>query len=99
LLDWSLLLNRLLDVNPDAASSFAANLCSAQPPLVNISTVVDSFMKKGMIQQTTSLLLDVLKNNRPEEGPLQTKLLEINLVNAPPGICYVRSCCNMLFSC
>lgn len=82
--DWALLLNKLLQVNPDAASNFAASLVSAEGgPLVNVNTVVDSFMQRGMIQQTTSLLLDVLKNNRPNEGPLQTKLLEINLIHAP----------------
>lgn len=80
--DWSILLDKLLSVNPDAASSLAIGLCAAK--LVNVNNVVDSFMKRGMIQQTTSLLLDVLKNNRPEEGPLQTKLLEINLISAPP---------------
>lgn len=28
-------------------------------------------------------MLDVLAKNKPEEGPLQTKLLEINLKHAP----------------
>lgn len=36
-----------------------------------------------MVQQCTSFLLDALKNNRPTEGPLQTRLLEMNLVAAP----------------
>jgi clathrin heavy chain len=36
-----------------------------------------------MIQQATAFLLDVLSNNLPEEGHLQTKLLEMNLLNAP----------------
>ncbi len=36
-----------------------------------------------MVQETTSLLLDVLKGNKPEEGPLQTRLLEVNLMQAP----------------
>jgi len=79
--DWMLLLNNLVQVNPDAASNFAANLVSTN--MVNVNGIVEIFMKKGMIQQTTSLLLDVLKNNKAEEGPLQTKLLEINLINAP----------------
>eukprot|EP01118_Nematostelium_gracile_P004199 TRINITY_DN1492_c0_g1_i3.p1 TRINITY_DN1492_c0_g1~~TRINITY_DN1492_c0_g1_i3.p1 ORF type:complete len:1689 (-),score=583.76 TRINITY_DN1492_c0_g1_i3:132-5015(-) len=82
--DWGVLLNKLLQVNPEAAGKFAASLVNAEGgPLINVNTVVDSFMQRGMIQATTSLLLDVLKNNRPNEGPLQTKLLEINLVNAP----------------
>jgi len=82
--DWNAMLANLVTVNPDAASQFAASLVNAQPPLINVNVVVDTFMKRGMIQQTTSLLLDVLKGNKPEEAALQTKLLEINLINAPP---------------
>lgn len=40
-------------------------------------------MEQNLVQQCTSFLLDALKNNRPSEGPLQTKLLEINLLTAP----------------
>ena len=36
-----------------------------------------------MIQPATSFLLDALKDNKPEQGHLQTRLLEMNLVNAP----------------
>jgi len=36
-----------------------------------------------MIQPCTAFLLDALKNNRPAEGPLQTRLLEMNLMYAP----------------
>lgn len=45
--------------------------------------IVDVFMEYNLIQQCTSFLLDALKNNRPMEGPLQTRLLEMNLVHAP----------------
>lgn len=53
--------------------------------LRNISTqqIVDVFMEYNLIQQCTSFLLDALKNNRPTEGPLQTRLLEMNLMHAP----------------
>jgi hypothetical protein len=34
-------------------------------------------------QEATSFLLDVLKKNKPEEGYLQTRLLEINLMAYP----------------
>ena len=40
-------------------------------------------MEMNMVQQCTSFLLDALKNNRPAEGPLQTRLLEMNLMTAP----------------
>ena len=36
-----------------------------------------------MIQPATSFLLDALKENKPEQGHLQTRLLELNLVHAP----------------
>ncbi len=45
--------------------------------------IVDVFMEMNMVQQCTSFLLDALKNNRPNEGPLQTRLLEMNLMTAP----------------
>ena len=48
--------------------------------------IVDVFMESNMIQQCTSFLLDALKNNRPSEGPLQTRLLEMNLMSAPQVI-------------
>lgn len=48
-------------------------------------------MEYNLIQQCTSFLLDALKNNRPMEGALQTRLLEMNLVHAPqvgvPRLC------------
>lgn len=40
-------------------------------------------MEYNLIQQCTAFLLDALKNNRPSEGPLQTRLLEMNLMHAP----------------
>src|ERR1700761_2435371 len=40
-------------------------------------------MSQNMIQPATSFLLDALKENKPEQGPLQTRLLEMNLMHAP----------------
>ena len=40
-------------------------------------------MQHNCLQQATSFLLDVLKGNKEEEGPLQTRLLEMNLMAAP----------------
>lgn len=56
---------------------------------VNIDTdpfhpqVVDIFMSQNMIQPATSFLLEALKDNKPEEAHLQTRLLEMNLLHAP----------------
>jgi len=40
-------------------------------------------MSQNMIQPATSFLLDALKDNKPEQGHLQTRLLEMNLIHAP----------------
>ncbi|KAJ7745002.1 hypothetical protein DFH07DRAFT_963540 [Mycena maculata] len=51
--------------------------------IVLYSKKVVDFMSQNMIQPATSFLLDALKENRPEQGPLQTRLLEMKLVHAP----------------
>lgn len=40
-------------------------------------------MSQNMIQPATSFLLDALKDNKPEQEHLQTRLLEMNLIHAP----------------
>jgi clathrin heavy chain len=37
----------------------------------------------NLVQQATSFFLDILKEDKPEYGALQTRLLEINLLHAP----------------
>ncbi|KAF2876123.1 clathrin heavy chain [Massariosphaeria phaeospora] len=82
--DYNVLLQHIVRVNPDRGTEFASSLAKHEGgPLISIDRVVDIFQSQGMIQQATAFLLDVLQNNLPEEGPLQTKLLEMNLMNAP----------------
>ncbi|KAF2112345.1 clathrin heavy chain [Lophiotrema nucula] len=82
--DYNVLLQHIVRVNPEKGAEFALTLAKHEGgPLINIDRVVDIFQSQGMIQQATAFLLDVLSNNLPEEGHLQTKLLEMNLLNAP----------------
>lgn len=57
--------------------------CTFAEVFSDMLQIVDVFMEYNLIQQCTSFLLDALKNNRPTEGPLQTRLLEMNLMHAP----------------
>ncbi|CAF1404477.1 unnamed protein product, partial [Didymodactylos carnosus] len=52
-------------------------------PLADLTQVVDVFLEQNLIQQCTAFLLDALKNNREDQGHLQTRLLEMNLMQAP----------------
>ena len=82
--DYTALLQHIVRVNPERGAEFATSLANSESgPLVDIERVVDVFQSQNMIQQATAFLLDALKDNQPEQGHLQTRLLEMNLVNAP----------------
>lgn len=81
--DYIYLLRNLMRINPDQGLQFAQMLVEDEEPLADINLIVDVFMEQNLIQQCTSFLLDALKNNRPSEGHLQTRLLEMNLMSAP----------------
>jgi clathrin heavy chain len=82
--DYVVLLQHLVRVNPDKAPDFATSLVNNESgSLVDIERVVDVFQSQGMVQAATAFLLDALKENKPEQANLQTRLLEMNLMNAP----------------
>jgi clathrin heavy chain len=82
--DYVALLQHVMRTNPDKGAEFAMQLINDETgTLVDIERVVDIFMSQNMIQPATSFLLDALKDNKPEQGHLQTRLLEMNLVHAP----------------
>ncbi|CAH1111845.1 unnamed protein product [Psylliodes chrysocephalus] len=81
--DYVFLLRQVMRTNPDQGAAFAGMLVADEEPLADINQIVDIFMEQNMVQQCTAFLLDALKNNRPTEGHLQTRLLEMNLMSAP----------------
>eukprot|EP00931_Biecheleriopsis_adriatica_P053822 TRINITY_DN3159_c0_g1_i5.p1 TRINITY_DN3159_c0_g1~~TRINITY_DN3159_c0_g1_i5.p1 ORF type:complete len:1502 (+),score=433.83 TRINITY_DN3159_c0_g1_i5:139-4506(+) len=83
--DYSQLLQNMVATNPEGATNFAKSLLEGQngTPLIDINQVVKVFMDQNRLQETTSILLDALKANRPDQGQLQTQLLAMNLQQAP----------------
>ncbi|KAH8693658.1 clathrin heavy chain [Talaromyces proteolyticus] len=82
--DFTQLLQHIVRINPEKGAEFATQLANEETgALVDLDRVVDVFLSQNMIQQATSFLLDALKDNKPEQGHLQTRLLEMNLINAP----------------
>ncbi|KYN98001.1 putative clathrin heavy chain [Plasmodium gaboni] len=47
----------------------------------DINKIIDYLLSKKKLQEATSILLDYLKENKPEHKNLQTKLFEFNLYN------------------
>lgn len=86
--DYTFMLQNLVRSNPPGALDFAQKLAtvSADEPLVDLGSVVDIFMQVNRIQEATAFLLEALKGNKPEEGFLQTRLLEINLLGGSPQV-------------
>ena len=88
--DWNQLFQLVLSRgNEQAALGFAQMLVKSAEgsgPLINFNNVVDTFVQRGMIQQATSILYDIAKENRESDGPIQTRLLEINLMHGHPQV-------------
>jgi len=81
--DFNALLQHIVRVSPDKGAEFATSIAKEDPSLLDIDRTIDIFQSQGMVQQATAFLLDALSANQPEQGPLQTRLLEMNLLNAP----------------
>ncbi|OJT09644.1 Clathrin heavy chain [Trametes pubescens] len=82
--DFVGLLQHIMRTNPEKGAEFATQLAKDEGgPLVDVERVVDIFMSQNMIQPATSFLLEALKDNKPEQAHLQTRLLEMNLLHAP----------------
>ena len=81
--DYAAMLRSMVMTNSEQAAKFAISILAKSPPLMDTQAVVDLFLSLHKLQETTSILLEVLKGNRPEQSRLQTKLLEINLIHNP----------------
>ncbi|CAM9388478.1 unnamed protein product [Ascophyllum nodosum] len=86
--DYTSMLQNMVRTNPQGALAFAKKAATTEPPQIDPNQVVEIFMSSSLVQETTAFLLEALKNNRKEEGYLQTKLLEINLLGGSPQARY-----------
>lgn len=77
------LLRQVMRSNPEKGTQFAQMLVAEDEHLADINQIVDVFMEQNLVQPCTSFLLEALKRNHPDDGPLQTRILEMNLAAAP----------------
>lgn len=78
--DWLKILNLVLRSNPEKGVEFALKLKEQN---ISVVQLFDCFLNLKLIPQATGFMLDVLKENLPIHGNLQTKVLEINLKHSP----------------
>lgn len=83
--NFLVLISSLIRSSPDRASEFAISLLQnpETSSQLEIEKIADLFFSQNHIQQGTSLLLDALKSDTPDQGHLQTRVLEVNLLHAP----------------
>ena len=81
--DYIYLLRSIMRINPEQGVQFAQLLVQDEEPLCDLTQVVDVFLESNLIQQCTAFLLEALKHNREDQAHLQTRLLEMNLMQAP----------------
>ncbi|OMJ87695.1 hypothetical protein SteCoe_10539 [Stentor coeruleus] len=77
--DYMSIIRQLAVTNIDSALTLAKQAGKS----VDINAVTDIFLSQNNLQAATAYLLEVLKDNLSEQGHLQTKLLELNIVQAP----------------
>ena len=83
------ILQNLVHSNPKGGAEFAAQLVKPEgggAPLVEVPVIIDVFMQFQRLQECTAFLLEVLAGDKAEEGFLQTKLLEMNLLGGAPQV-------------
>jgi clathrin heavy chain len=73
--------------NAKAAQDMASQLVKNESgPMIEINVVADLFTQYSRLQECTSFLLDVLAGDKPEQGYLQTRLLEMNLMGGATAV-------------
>ncbi|GLI67875.1 hypothetical protein VaNZ11_012164 [Volvox africanus] len=82
-LDYMFLLQSMMMNNPNGAVALAKMIAKQVPPPVEVNVMADLFLQRNMVREATAFLLDALSGDRPEQGALQTKLLEVNLITNP----------------
>jgi clathrin heavy chain len=82
------MLQQLVRTNPQGALDMAKKLVSPDsgPQLIDINTALECFLSLNLLREATAFLLEALKGNKKEEGFLQTRLLEINLLGGMPQV-------------
>lgn len=79
--DYANVLRLVLQTAPDKSGAFAKAIVAEN--LAQLDNLVNVFMEKQAVQPCTEFLLDALKENLPEQGGLQTQLIQMNLMSFP----------------
>ncbi|EGR33608.1 clathrin heavy chain, putative [Ichthyophthirius multifiliis] len=80
--DYMSMIKSCVFTNPVNAVQMAKTMF-AQNNGNNIHAVAELFVQAQKFKELSALLVDCMKQNKPEDGPWQTKILEWNIINEP----------------
>jgi len=83
-INWDNIVGLSITSNPQEALKLARVLAGKENnPVkvskINVQNVAQVFVQAGHIKECTGFLISALKENKPEDAHLQTKLFELNL--------------------
>lgn len=81
--DYLSLLNLAMATDPTMAAEFAKIILEDGQIPVDLEALFEMFASQAHVQQATYFIIDRLKTDTPDLGPLQTRLLTLNLNHAP----------------
>lgn len=57
-----------------------------RPSKINVQQTAQQFVQNGKIKECTAFLISALKEDKPEDANLQTKLFELNINFDPTNV-------------
>ena len=84
--DYNALIRNMVSQDPKAAEGFAKMLAKTNAETLDVQGIADTFYTMGLVQECTGFLLEVLqkRGDLPEDGELQTRVLETSGVQLEP---------------
>jgi clathrin heavy chain len=84
--DWTIVVQSCIRMNATAAQQLASTVLAAGVSM-DVMAVFDAFIQCQLVEPATAFALDALKGESTEEkGPLQTRVLEVNLTMGQPQV-------------
>lgn len=77
------LFKRVLQANPAASAKFASKIYEKDSKLLDSNVLIDIYIQTNCFKDATSYLLEIMKEDKEEQGDLQTRLIEMNLIYSP----------------
>ena len=77
-MDYMSMFRDMIPRDPEGALTAAKSLY-LKDPNINVYGIAEVFLQQNRIKEMSAFLVECMQQNKPEDGPWQTKVLELNL--------------------